>query len=126
MRKIIVTEWVSLDGYTSGPNGEIDYLSFDERMGKYEGEIIDKADTILLGKTTYDSFAGSWPTVPDKEGIAEEEKVYARKLNPMKKIVISSSIDKADWNNSEVWNEIDEVKINELKAQDGKDIFIME
>ena len=124
MRKIIVTEWISLDGYTSGPNGEMDYLSFDARMGKYESDIVDQADTLLLGKTTYDSFAGSWPKVPDKEGVSEEEKDYARRLNAMRKIVISKSMDKADWESSEVWNEIDEAKIKELKEQEGKDILI--
>src|SRR5262245_24643341 len=67
MRKIVLTEWTSLDGYTSGPNNDMSFVGryFNDEMGRYEGTIVDTADTLLLGRVTYDSFAGSWPHVPD-------------------------------------------------------------
>src|SRR6266496_142345 len=68
MRKIIVTMWVTLDGFIAGPNGDMDWIGeiYDEAMGKYEDDLVSAADTLILGRVTYESFAGSWPYVPDK------------------------------------------------------------
>ncbi|GER91489.1 hypothetical protein KDW_56510 [Dictyobacter vulcani] len=67
MRKIITTMWVSLDGFIAGPNGEMDWIGelYDEAMGVYEHNFVSSADTLLLGRVTYQSFAGAWPHVPD-------------------------------------------------------------
>ena len=91
MRKIIVTMWMSLDGFIAGPNGEMDWIGeiYDEAMGTYENELVSSADTLLLGRVTYQSFAGSWPHVPDSPSASEGEKAYARTLNAMRKIVFS-------------------------------------
>ena len=74
MRKLKMTMWVTLDGYIAGPNGEMDWIGaiYDAAMGKYEDDFISAADTLLLGHTTYDSFAGSWPYVPDRPGALAE------------------------------------------------------
>src|ERR1700730_8437576 len=61
MRKIVVTEWVSLDGFTAGANGEMDWITAGEDNGDYQNEVVTQADTLLLGRTTYESFAGAWP-----------------------------------------------------------------
>jgi dihydrofolate reductase len=126
MRKIVLTEWVSLDGYTSGPNNDMSYVgeSFDEDMGRYQGEIVETADTLLLGRLTYESFAGSWPHVPDNPNASEGEKWYARQLNAMRKIVFSTTLPSADWNNSELQRSIDPAFLQQLKDQDGKDVLI--
>jgi dihydrofolate reductase len=126
MRKIVLTEWVSLDGYTSGPNDDMSFVgeSFDEDMGRYQGEIVETADTLLLGRLTYESFAGAWPHMPDNPNASEGEKWYARQLNAMRKIVFSTTLASADWNNSELVRSIDASAINALKEQDGKDILI--
>lgn len=126
MRKIIVTEWVSLDGYTAGPAGDMGWIGevFDEAMGVYEGTIVDSADTLLLGRATYESFAGSWPHVPDSPTASEDEKVYARKLNAMRKVVISRTLERAEWHNSTVLKEITPEEIIKLKNEPGRDILI--
>ena len=79
MRKIITTTWVTLDGYIAGPNGEMEWIGeiYDEAMGAYENELASQADTLLLGRVTYQSFAGSWPHVPDSPTASEGEKAYA-------------------------------------------------
>ena len=81
MRKIITTTWVTLDGYIAGPNGEMDWIGeiYDDAMGTYENDLVSSADTLLLGRVTYQSFAGSWPHVPDNPNAPEDEKEYARK-----------------------------------------------
>ncbi|MBE3558931.1 MAG: dihydrofolate reductase [Ktedonobacteraceae bacterium] len=126
MRKIITTTWVTLDGYIAGPAGEMDWVgeTFDEAMGLYEGEVVDGADTLLLGRVTYQSFAGSWPYVPDKPDVSESEKAYARKLNAMRKIVFSRTLESVEWNNSTLRKEVVPEEIKQLKQEPGRDILI--
>ncbi|MBV9899105.1 MAG: dihydrofolate reductase family protein, partial [Chloroflexi bacterium] len=126
MRKIVLTEWVSLDGFTAGPNNDMSYVgeSFDADMGEYESTILNTGDTLLLGRLTYESFAGSWPHVPDDPTRSEPEKDYARSLNAMRKIVVSSSLASADWSGSEIIRSLDPAYLQQLKQQDGKNILI--
>jgi dihydrofolate reductase len=126
MRKIVLTEWVSLDGYTAGPDNDMSFVgeSFDEDMGTYQGTIIDSGDTLILGRVTYESFAGAWPQRADDPQTSEPERDYARKLNAMRKIVFSKSLKSADWNKSELLRDIDAEQIRKLKQEDGKDILI--
>jgi dihydrofolate reductase len=118
--------WVTVDGFIAGPKGEMDWVTkrFDATMGKYEDDLVSNADTLILGRVTYESFAGSWPTVPENPAVSEEEKAYARKLNDMRKIVFSKTLGSAAWNNSEVVGEIDPEAIKKLKQEPGKDILI--
>jgi dihydrofolate reductase len=126
VRKIILTEWVTLDGFTAGPNNDMGFVgeSFNDEMGKYEDDIVSQSDTLILGRLTYESFAGSWPYVPDKPDAAEEEKAYARKLNAMRKVVYSKTLQSVDWNGSQLFREIDPEYLKQLKQEPGKDILI--
>jgi dihydrofolate reductase len=126
MRKIITTTWVTLDGFIAGPNGEMDFVgeSYDEVMGKYEDDLVSSADTLLLGRVTYQSFAGSWPYVPDNPSASEGEKVYARKLNAMHKIVFSRTLPGVEWNNSRLVREVIPADIEQLKHEPGRDMVI--
>lgn len=126
MRKLVVTMWMTLDGFISGPNGEMDWVAqhFDEAMGTYEDAVVSAADTLVLGRVTYESFAGSWPKVPDNPSASEGEKAYARKLNAMRKIVFSRTLENAEWHNSTLVKELSAEEIEHLKQQPGKDILI--
>ncbi len=124
MRKIITTTWVSLDGFIAGPNGEMDWVMVDEEMGKYEDGAVSAADTLLLGRVTYQSFAGSWPYVPDNPNADPAEKEYARKLNAMRKIVFSRTLDSVEWNNSSLLKEVVPEEITRLKQEPGRDMLI--
>ena len=126
MRKLVLTEWISLDGSSAGPNTDLSFVGelFNEEMGKYEDDILSTGDTLLLGRVTYESFAGSWPHVPDKPAVSEGEKAYARKLNAMHKIVFSKTLGSADWEKSTLLREIDADEIRRWKQQDGKDMLI--
>ncbi|MDQ3099090.1 MAG: dihydrofolate reductase family protein [bacterium] len=126
MRKIILTEWVTLDGFVSDRKDIPSFVSsyFNDEMSMYEDVIVSSADTLMLGRKTYESFAGSWPHVPGRPGVSEGEKEYAKKLNAMKKVVFSKTLDKVEWNNSQLYNEIDAEEIKKLKEQPGEDILI--
>jgi dihydrofolate reductase len=126
MRKILTTTWVSLDGFIAGPNNEMDWVGryYDETMGAYETELVRGGDTLLLGRTTYDSFAGSWPSVPDQEGVSEGEKVYARLLNSMRKVVVSASLTDPSWEHTDVLSDVRRDEIQQLKQEPGSDIIV--
>ena len=124
MRKIITTTWVTLDGFIAGPNGEMDWVIVDEEMGTYEDDLVSAADTLLLGRVTYQSFAGSWPYVPDNPNASEGEKEYARKLNAMRKIVFSKTLPTVEWNNSSLVKEVFPEDITKLKQEPGRDMLI--
>jgi dihydrofolate reductase len=126
MGNIVLTEWVTLDGYTSGPDNDMSFVgeSFNAEMGAYESEILDTADTLLLGRVTYASFAGAWPFVPDNPNAAEEEKDYARRLNAKRKIVFSRTLERVDWNNSELLRSIDPEAIRKVKQETERNILI--
>jgi dihydrofolate reductase len=126
MRKVILTEWVSVDGFVSGPNDDMSFVgeSYSDEMSQYEDDIVTQADTLILGRVTYESFAGSWPFVPDKPDVSEGEKAYARKVNAMRKLVFSKTLKTADWNNSQLVREIDPEQISKLKQAEGKDMLI--
>ena len=98
MGKIVVTEFVSLDGVMEAPGGEeFKYpgwsFEFDrgEDGDKFKLDETLEADALLLGRRTYESFAGAWP---DREG------EFADKFNDMPKYLVSSTITDPDWNNT--------------------------
>ncbi len=126
MRKIITTTWTTLDGFIAGANGEMDWIGeiYDEAMGLYEDQVVSEADTLLMGRVTYQSFAGSWPYVPDNPNASEGEKIYARKLNAMRKIVFSRTLESVEWNNSTLRKEIVPEEIAQLKQEPGRDMLI--
>lgn len=126
MPRIITTTWVTLDGFIAGPNGEMDWVGqfYDEAMGTYEGNLVNAADTLLLGRVTYESFAGSWPHVSDNPDVSEGEKAYARRLNAMRKVVVSRTLDRAEWNNSTLLREVTPEAIEQLKREAGGDMVI--
>lgn len=126
MRNILTTTWVTLDGFIAGPHGEMDWIGdiYDEAMGQYESELVSQADTLLLGRVTYQSFAGSWPHVPDSPGASEGEKAYARQLNAIRKIVFSRTLEGVEWNNSTLRKEVVPEEIKQWKQEPGRDMLI--
>src|SRR5438270_2965882 len=124
MRKVIVTMWVTLDGFIAGPNGEMDWVMVDDEMGKYEDDIVSSADTLILGRVTYESFAGAWPHVPENPSASKGEIEYAHKLNAMAKLVFSKTLDKAEWNNSKLMREVLPEEVEKMKREPGKDMVI--
>jgi dihydrofolate reductase len=126
MRNIVVSSWVTLDGFVAGPDDDMSYVGrfYDEAMGIYETELVRSGDTLLLGRRTYDSFAGSWPLVPDRPGVSDGEREYALLVNAMRKVVISSSLTDPSWAHTDVLTDIRRDEIEQLKAEPGKDILV--
>jgi dihydrofolate reductase len=103
MGKIVVTEFVSLDGVMEAPGGGEGYKhagwTFEIDRGdegdKFKLEEVFEAEAQLLGRVTYEGFAAAWPTIEDDAGFAE-------KMNAMPKYVVSSTLQEASWNNSTI------------------------
>ena len=85
MAKVISTLFISADGVAEiDPDWHFPY--FDENMGRAVGEDYDTADVLLIGRQTYDSFAGAWP---GREAAGGHDAPFARQLGDMRKVVIS-------------------------------------
>jgi len=118
MRKIVVSNYISLDGFIAGPNGEIDWFVWDDESEQYSKELVASFDTMLFGRVTYELMAGYWPTVTTEDPIIKEN------MNKSPKIVFSRTLDKADWNNTRLVREIIPEEILKMKQQPGKDMVI--
>lgn len=120
MRKIIVSNYVSLDGFFAGPNGEIDWFVWDEETAEYSKELMGTIDTILFGRITYELMADYWPT----PAAAAEEPVITNFMNNTSKVVFSRTLEKVEWNNSRLVRENIAGEISKMKHQTGKDMVI--
>jgi len=120
MRKIIVSNYVTLDGFFAGPKGEIDWFVWDDETASYSRELMASIDTILFGRVTYELMAGYWPTTSQPA----EDPVIINFMNNSPKIVFSRSLAKPDWNNTHVVREIGKDEILKMKQGPGRDMVI--
>jgi len=103
MGKIVVTEFISLDGVVEDPGGSEDYsrggwaFDFDrgEEGDRFKLDELFEAEAQLLGRVTYEGFAAAWPEREDEAG-------FARTMNEMPKYVVSSTIERPEWQNTTV------------------------
>ncbi|MFC0038233.1 dihydrofolate reductase family protein [Actinomadura rayongensis] len=97
MRKITAGLFISLDGVVEEP-GDWHFPYFNEEMGRAVDAQLGSADTLLLGRKTYDSFAGAWP---EREKAGGDDAAFATKLGDARKIVVSRQELTFTWRNSE-------------------------
>ncbi len=126
MRKVILQEFVSVDGLAAGPKDSVDFVPAstqgDQSFGQRQLDFMDSVDTILLGRVTYTMFAGHWPKVTSGADVQ-----FADKLNAIPKVVFSKSLDRAPWGS---WPDAKVVKgsaaqeVAKLKRASGKDMVI--
>jgi dihydrofolate reductase len=120
MRKIIVFENVTIDGFMAGPNGELDWAIHDDEVTQSSKEGRESTDMFLFGRVTYDMMASFWPTPAGKSA----NPVFAEVLNNTPKIVFSTTLKKADWQNAEVFKELNKDELLKLKQRPGKNMMI--
>lgn len=115
MRKIIVTEFVSLDGIMEDPQWTFKY--WNDEIAAFKGEETSNNEPILLGRVTYEGFAQAWPQRTDEESGG----VY---FNGTRKYVVTTTLDKAEWNNSVIISDNIIEEITKLKEEDGSDMIV--
>jgi dihydrofolate reductase len=121
MRKVIVSNLVSIDGYFAGPNGELDWHNVDAEFNEYAVELLNSVDVLLFGRVTYLLMADYWPT----SFAVENDPIVADKMNSLPKIVFSKTLDKVEWINTKLIKKNIVEEITKLKHQPGKDIALL-
>src|SRR3954468_16903501 len=124
MGRIVVTEFISLDGVIEAPGGGEDYKhggwTFEIDRGaegnKFKLDETLDADALLLGRVTYEGFAAAWPSRDDE---------FANKFNTMPKYVVSSTLEQPEWNNSTVLDPDDlEAAVARLRQESDGDVVV--
>ena len=120
MRKVIMFNLITLDGYFEGLNKDITWHQVDDEFNEFAIEQLSKSDGLIFGRVTYQLMAAYWPTPM----AVENDPIVAGKMNSLPKFVFSKTLVKADWNNTQLikGDAIEELK--KLKQQPGKDLFI--
>ena len=125
MRKIIAVEFMTLDGFVSGPGREMDWVekTYTDEIAQALGEGQKAVDTFLLGRVTYQGLVSYWP-----EKTREEEPFLADHINPKPKLVFSKTLESAPWgtyHNASVVKEHVLEEVHQLKQQTGLDMMII-
>jgi dihydrofolate reductase len=118
MGKIVVTEFVSLDGVMEDPGGAEGFkhggwtfeIDRGEEGDKFKLDELFEADAQLLGRVTYEGFAAAWPKMEDDAGFAE-------RMNTMPKYVFSNTLEQADWDNTTILSGDFTTEISKLKQE---------
>lgn len=126
MRKLILEEWVSLDGHVADKEGKLDFFTqLSAEENKYSDldqlRFLETIDTILLGRKTYEEFVQFWPHV------TSNEEVIADKLNSTKRLVFSNTLTTAPWGRwpaAEVVGGDAVAAVGKLKSMPGKDMVL--
>ena len=130
MRRLIVSEFVTVDGVMQAPGGVDEDTEggfqhggwqmayFDDMFGRHVMGGFAETDALLLGRTTYDIFAAYWPHQPEDDPVAPT-------MNGLKKYVVSDTLEAAEWANSTVIRGDVPGRIRRLKAEEGKDIRVI-
>ncbi|GAB3446891.1 dihydrofolate reductase family protein [Actinophytocola sediminis] len=133
MSTIVIDTFLTLDGVLEAPGGPEENGSpgfsyggwqvplFDDAMGEFVGEGMANTEGLLLGRRTYESFAGHWPALADDHPDAEAAKV----LNAIPKYVASRTLTSVDWQNSTLLGEDVPAAVAELRARPGGELHVI-
>lgn len=123
MRKVKLSMQMTVNGYVGGPNGEMDWMTWnpDDEFLEFLSSNFEAADTMLLGKKSADGFIEFW------EHMAETNPAhpFAKKIAEMPKVVFTRTPDESTWNNATLAKGEMAEEIANLKKQDGKDIIVV-
>jgi dihydrofolate reductase len=120
MRKIIVFNMVTLDGFVAGPGGNIDWHRVDEEFNQFAIAQLDTAGGLIFGRVTYELMAGYWPT----PFALEDDSIVANQMNTIPKIVVSHTLERVDWHNTRLIKANVATELKRLKQQPGGDLFV--
>jgi len=134
MRRLVVFNRVTADGYFAAPDGNLDWVIPDPEVDKLGATGTGEFDTVVLGRKTYEMFASFWPhideksdTAPnphDKRKVSKEMKEMGKMLNEATKLVFSSTLKNPTWQNTRVIARFDPVDFASLKQEPGKDMIM--
>lgn len=119
MRKLVVSELISLDGVIENPEWSAPYHSFDHADSMaFKYDELRAADALLLGRVTYEEMSRAWPDYADFAG------EFAERMNSYPKHVASTTLEATAWNGSTIKGDLAE-QITKLKEQEGRNILVV-
>ena len=121
MRKVILINMVTLDGFFEGINHSIEWHNVDKEFNEFAIEQLNSAEILIFGRKTYELMAGYWPSL----AATNDDPMVAFKMNTISKIVVSRTLKKVDWENTRLIKENIKEEITALKNQSGKDLFLL-
>jgi dihydrofolate reductase len=128
MRKLIVCNIISADGFYSGPNDDVMAMPFDTTFSDYNLERLRAADTLLLGRRSFEGFRDYWPPIADDPTQPAVEREISRLDNAIDKVVVSDSLTNADlgpWTSTTIVRRADaHAAIARLKEGPGREILV--
>jgi dihydrofolate reductase len=116
MRKLVATEYVTLDGIMEEP-GQWSFPFWNDEAMQFKSDELFASDALLLGRVTYEGFAKAWPTMTDTGEFGE-------RMNNMPKYVASTTLDTLEWNNSHLLDGDVAEGVAKLKEEPGQDILL--
>jgi dihydrofolate reductase len=129
-RTVIGSISLSLDGRVTGPGGEYDmgwiaHHAITDAARDHMVAVTTPATTVLLGRKNFQGFGYYWPKVADDESADARDRIVSKWLNSVEKIVFSSTLNEATWQNSRIVNMEPAAVIEELQQQPGGDIIVL-
>ncbi len=124
MRKLKLQSQISLDGFHSGPNGELDWMTWDwdDKLKSYVTSLTDPVDTIILGRKMTDGFVGYWENAIKDPNSPEYG--FGMKMCETPKVVFTKTMTSSSWKNTTLATGDLTTEINFLKNQQGRDIIV--
>lgn len=124
MRNLIFFMHASLDGFVSGPNGELSWAKVNDEIFDFVATMTDQADTALYGRKTYDMMQSYWPTAADQPNASKHDKEHAKWYKDVSKVVLSKTLKENELENTTVISNQLSENILTIKNQAGKNILI--
>ena len=121
MRRLYSFLMTTLDGFYEGPNQEFHFWTTDDEFNRFAVGQLHDSDILLFGRVTYEGMASYWPT----QGAREDDPVVAELMNTMPKLVVSTTLTSAEWNNTTLLGGDVAEELAKLKQQPGKDLAVM-
>lgn len=120
MRKLFAFNMISLDGFFEGPDHDINWHNVDNEFNDFAIEQTSAVGALLFGRVTYQLMESYWPT----PAALKDDPEIAALMNSLPKIVISKTLEKAEWNNTRIIKDNIQGEILNLKKQPGKDLAV--
>ncbi|MEO6285773.1 MAG: dihydrofolate reductase family protein [Dyadobacter sp.] len=124
MRKLVLFAHMSLDGFAGDKNGGLAFLTYDGELQQFAAELVKTVGAPVYGKNTYHLMEGYWPTVLNDPNTSGQTLEHAQWVQEIPKIVFSTTLTSADWNNTTLIKDNIVEEVNKLKQQPGKDLVI--
>ncbi|WP_433366280.1 dihydrofolate reductase family protein [Actinoplanes sp. CA-142083] len=129
-RRVVANITLSLDGRVSGLGGEYDMgwivpHAITEAARNHMVRVTSPATTALLGRKNYEGFGGFWPAVAEDENAAPQDRAFSKWLNEVEKVVFSTTLTEASWQNSRIADTDPADEVRKLREQPGGDIIVL-